>query len=165
MTDPAQGSRSRFGFWHKWMVIYSILGIVFGLVMAFGSTSALFQSYNRSVSQAFWGQSGLHEAVINYHPWVFAVLGSTLTGWFVCLLFLALSPFGRRERWAYVCFIVSLLIWAPLDSAFSIHFGIYKEAVFNLGAVLGYAIPLSRPTAISLVNHPDPSLYDPGTDP
>ncbi len=35
-----------------------------------------------------------------------------------------------------------MLAWAPLDSAFSIYFGIYTEAIFNLGAVLGYAIPL-----------------------
>jgi len=35
-----------------------------------------------------------------------------------------------------------MLAWAPLDSAFSIYFGIYIEAIFNLGAFLGYAIAL-----------------------
>jgi hypothetical protein len=35
-----------------------------------------------------------------------------------------------------------MLAWAPLDSAFSIYFGIYTEAIFNFAAVLGYAIPL-----------------------
>ena len=142
MKGPKLQSNRRFGFWQKWMVIYSILGIVFGLVMAFGSTSVLFQSYNQSVSQAFWGESDLHEAVSKYHPWIFAVLGSSITGWFVCLLFLALYPFKRKERWAYICFIISMLAWAPLDSAFSIYFGIYTEAIFNFAAVLGYAIPL-----------------------
>ncbi len=82
MKDPKLESNRRFGFWQKWMVIYSILGIVFGLVMAFGSTSVLFQSYNQSVSQAFWGEPDLHEAVSKYHPWIFAVLGSSLTGLF-----------------------------------------------------------------------------------
>ena len=33
-------------------------------------------------------------------------------------------------------------MWAPLDSAFSIYFGVYTEALFNIGAVTGYAIPL-----------------------
>jgi len=132
----------RFGFWQKWMVVYSIMCIILGLVMTFGSSSIIFQSYNRSVARAFWDQPYLHEAVSAYHPWIFAVLGSSLTGWSVCFLFLALYPFKRRERWAYYCFIISILVWASMDSAFSLYFGIHTEVLFNLGAVAGFAIPL-----------------------
>ncbi len=61
--------------------------------MTFGSTGIIFKIYNISVSEAFWGQPYLHAAVSGYHPWIFAVLGSTITGWSVCFLFLALYPF------------------------------------------------------------------------
>ena len=133
---------SEFDFWQKWMVVFSAIGILFGLLMAFGSTTAIFQNYNRSIAQAFWNQPQLHEAVKHYHPWIFAVLGTSIAGWSVCFLFLAIYPFKQRERWAYYCYIISLLVWAPLDSAFSIYFGIYVEAFFNIGAVALYAIPL-----------------------
>ena len=53
-----------------------------------------------------------------------------------------MCPIKRRERWAYYCIIISLQVWAPLDSAFSIYYGVHIEAVFNLCAVTGYAIPL-----------------------
>ncbi|MCK5689062.1 hypothetical protein KAI87_07325 [Myxococcota bacterium] len=142
MTEIPLREGSHFPFWQKWMVVYSSISIVLGLVMTFGSTSILFDAYNLSVSQAFWDQANLHEAVSAYHPWIFSVLGSTITGWSVTLLFIALYPFKRRERWAYFVYIASLLMWAPLDSAFSIYFGVYTEALFNIGAVTGYAIPL-----------------------
>jgi len=132
----------RFIFWQKWIVVYCVISIILGLVMTFGSTSIIFKSYNLSISEAFWGQPYLHGAVSAYHPWIFAVLGSTITGWSVCFLYLALYPFKRRERWTYYCFIISLLAWAPLDSAFSLYFGIYTEVLFNFGAVVGFAIPL-----------------------
>jgi hypothetical protein len=142
MNNSNPGSNSRFYFWQKWMVVLSAIGILFGLVMAFGSTSNIFQSYNHFVAQAFWGQTQLHKAVLNYHSWIFAVLGTSIAGWSVCYLFLAIYPFRRRERWVYYCYIISLLVWAPLDSAFSIHFGIHIEAVFNFVAITFYAIPL-----------------------
>jgi len=132
----------RFIFWQKWIVFYCIICIVLGLVMTFGSTGIIFKIYNISVSEAFWGQPYLHAAVSAYHPWIFAVLGSTITGWSVCFLFLALYPFKRRERWAYYCFLTSLLSWVSLDSAFSLYFGINIEVLFNLVSLSGFAIPL-----------------------
>ena len=140
--EDTQIQRARFGFWQKWMVVFSAISIILGLAMTFGSTSAIFQSYNRSIAEVFWGRTHLHEAVSSYHPWIFAVLGSSIAGWSVCYLYLALYPIKRRERWAYYCFILSLLIWAPLDTGFSLYFGIHTEALFNLGAVAGFAIPL-----------------------
>jgi hypothetical protein len=69
------------------MTVFSALGILFGLVMAFGSTSIIFQSYNRAVAQAFWNQSQLHDAVVHYHSWIFVVLGTSI--WLVSLLSLS----------------------------------------------------------------------------
>ena len=135
-------STGHFSFWQKWMVVCSAVFILFGLLMTFGSTSMIFQSYNRLVAEAFWGQPNLHEAVAEYHPWIFAVLGSSITGWSICYLFLALVPFKRRERWSYYCISLSILVWAILDSAFSVCFGIHIEVLFNLGALAGYAVPL-----------------------
>ena len=143
MKDSQNNSKGCFKFWQKWMVVYSILLILFGLLMTFGSTSAIFKSYNRAVAETFWSQPKLHETVAEYHPWMFAVLGSSLTGWSICYLFLAMFPFKRRERWSYYCIIFSILVWALLDSVFSVHFRIHIEALFNLGAVAGFAVPLT----------------------
>ena len=135
-------SNIRFIFWQRWIVFYSVIGILFGIVMVFGSTSIIFKMYNSTVSEAFWGQSYLPDALSAYHPWIFAVLGSTITGWSVCFLFLALYPFKRRERWTYYCLLISLLSWVSLDSAFSLYFGINFEVFFNFAALSGFAIPL-----------------------
>ncbi len=142
MKEVQNQTNRRFIFWQKWIVFYCIICIVLGLVMTFGSTGIIFKIYNISVSEAFWGQPYLHAAVSAYHPWIFAVLGSTITGWSVCFLFLALYPFKRRERWAYYCFLTSLLSWVSLDSAFSLYFGINIEVLFNFVSLFGFAIPL-----------------------
>ena len=143
MVNSRATAGRRFGFWQKWMVAVSIIGILMGLLMAFGSTGIFFKNYNRALAQAFWAQPQLHQAVAQYHPWIFTVLGSSIMGWCVCFLFLSFYPFKRRERWVYYCFIASLAVWAPLDSAMSIFYGIGVEALFKLGAALGFAIPLA----------------------
>lgn len=38
--------------------------------------------------------------------------------------------------------MLSVLVWAPIDTAFSIHFGVRMEALFNLGAVVEIVLPL-----------------------
>jgi len=142
MNDEVHMVDVRFNFWRKWLVICSAITILFSLMMVFGSTGFLFEFYNRQVATAIWGRPELHEAVVKYHAWIFGVLGSSIAGWSVCLLFIALYPFKRREKWAYYCILISILIWAPLDSAFSIYFGVYIEALFNLFAVTLFLIPL-----------------------
>lgn len=144
MGESQYGRQKHFRFWQWWMVVYSALGIAFGIYMAFGSTGPLFAKYNAALAKTFWGRPDLHEAVALYHPWIFSVLGAALAGWGVCLFFLSLFPFRRRERWAYVCIALSVLVWVSLDTVFSIRFGIYLEAGFNLVAAAGYAVPLAK---------------------
>ncbi|MFH1981878.1 MAG: hypothetical protein ABIL58_08535 [Pseudomonadota bacterium] len=144
MGELQHGGPKRFRLWQWWMVVYSGLGIAFGIFMAFGSTGPLFAAYNSAIAKALWARADLHEAVARYHPWIFSVLGAVVAGWCVCLFFLSLIPFRRRERWAWVCIALSLLVWAPLATVFSIRFGIYIEAGFNLAAAAGYAVPLAK---------------------
>lgn len=58
--DPGHDASRWFVFWQRWLVVYSMLGIVFfGVVMTFGSTGIVFEDYNRAIAEAFWGQSEL----------------------------------------------------------------------------------------------------------
>ncbi len=133
--------RSRFRFWQRWLVVVSGATVLFGLLMALGSGTWLFESYLGHVDEAFW-PAGRPAGADALYRWIFAVLGSSIAGWGVALTWIAHGPFGRRERWAQRCFLLSLGTWVFIDSGFSWHFGVHQEVLFNAAAVLLVGVPL-----------------------
>ena len=132
---------SSFGFWHRWLVVVCAMSAVFGFVMAIGSSSVLFESYLEHVDKAFW-EGGSPPGVRTFYTWIFAVLGSSIGGWGIALTYIAVGPFGRRERWAHRAMLVSITAWVIVDSSVSWYFGVYQEVLFNSGMVFAAGLPL-----------------------
>ena len=80
--------------------------------------------------------------VVTYHRFMHAVLGATIASWAVVLAFVAHHPFRAREPWAWWCFFFALLAWFPLDTAMSLYFGVWPNAVFNVVALVFLGVPL-----------------------
>jgi len=131
---------NRFYFWQTWLFAVGLVIVVFGLALAFFNQTAAFDLlFNDRINPVFWGIRDAPAEVAAFQQWIYGVLGATVAGWGVFLAFIARYPFRNRERWAWNCLAVGLLLWYTVDTALSLYFQVYFNAIFNtvlLGAVI-----------------------------
>ena len=93
---------SRFLFWQRWLFVFSLIVIVFGLCMALLNRTPLFDVFDKQVNPVFWGRGLLLPPGVGaFQGWSYGVLGATMAGWGVFLAFVTCYPFRNRERWAW----------------------------------------------------------------
>ncbi|MBU0493992.1 MAG: hypothetical protein KKA73_30200 [Chloroflexi bacterium] len=130
-----------FSFWQRWLLVVSFIIIVFGVAMALLNGTAVFDLlFNNQISPVFWGAETIPDVGIRFQQWIYGVLGATVAGWGVFLAFIAHYPFKAREKWAWNCVLIGLLLWYLIDTPISLYFGVVFNAVFNT-LLLVLAIP------------------------
>jgi cytochrome c biogenesis protein CcdA len=133
----------RFDFWQKWLVVVSLIVIVFGLMLAFLYDTPVFEWMDDLTTPAFWDHSSdITPAMRDYQQWTIGVMGAVMAGWGVQMLFVARYPFKKRERWAWTSIALALVTWFLVDESISLYYGVYFNAVFNLGLLVALAVPL-----------------------
>ena len=132
----------RFGFWHRYLLILSIIIVTFGIFMALFNQSPIFDLFNNQIDPVFFSDSPIPGSYAQFQGWVYGVLGSTMAGWGVMIFFIVQNPFRQREKWAWNAIAVSLGFWYLLDTGISLYFGVTFNAVFNTVLVLLLAPPL-----------------------
>jgi len=130
-----------FRFWQRWLFWASVSTAVLGVLLVFFDTRFL-PLFPEAMNEAFWGASTMPDEVVDYHRFTHAVVGATVASWAAILAFIAHYPFRAREPWAWWCVFVSLAIWFPLDTAMSLYFGAWPNAIFNLSALVFLGTPL-----------------------
>lgn len=121
----------RFDFWHRWLYVLSFMIIGFGLLMAIFNQSPAFSLFNLQIDPVFWDAESVPIAFVKFQSWVYGILGSTMVGWGLMLLFIVKHPFQKCEKWAWNAIATSLGFWYLLDTAISLNFGVNFNAVFN----------------------------------
>jgi hypothetical protein len=120
------------GFWDRWLLFVGWLLAVFGLLLGFLNQTRLFDvAFNRQIDSVFWSNGVPAESIELFQAWIYGVLGATVSGWGVFIVFLARYPFRRRERWARNCIAVGITVWYIADTSISLYFGVTFNAVFN----------------------------------
>ena len=132
----------RFLFWQRWLFVFSLIVIVFGLGMALLNRTPLFTIFDSQVNPTFWGTSPLPVGVSAFQGWAYGVLGATMAGWGVFLAFVAHYPFRNRERWAWNALLMGLSLWYLTDTALSLYFGVIFNAIFNTAIFILAMLPL-----------------------
>ncbi len=130
----------RFNFWQRWLFLIGIVIVSFGIFMAIFNQTAIFGLFNNQIDPVFWGSTPIPEAFTQFQGWVYGVLGSTMAGWGIMLLFIIQYPFRQREKWAWNAIAISLGFWYLLDTGISLYFGVNFNAVFNT-LLLVFLIP------------------------
>jgi len=97
-------------------VIGGLLLFLSGFVPA---THALMERAFSSTPELVWS------------PFFVAVLGPTIASWGVLFTALVAQFFSTPTRRLWKALIWSVAIWAPLDSALCLYFGVYAGAVVN----------------------------------
>lgn len=131
-----------YKFWRYWLLLVSIFITVFGFVMALFNTTIVFAFFNDQINPVFWSTSSVPSQAQAFQAWVYGAWGSTVFGWGVTMFFIALYPFTRRERWAWHCVFVSVVLWFILDTGISWWFGVMVNVMLNITILVLVLIPL-----------------------
>lgn len=124
--------------------------LAFALVLAF-----LPQTVQPIWNLLFFGAvappAWLTPEAARYIAFIHAVLGAVMVGWSVLLLWLGLGPLRRGEPWAWNAAATSVGVWYALDSAMSVHWGFWPNAVLNTLFLVLFAWPLLRMRRVKAV--------------
>ena len=132
----------QFPFWQRWLFVFSLIVIVFGLGMALLNRTLLFAIFDSQVNPVFWGANPLPPGANEFLGWSYGVLGATMAGWGVFLAFIVRYPFQARERWAWSALTLGLSLWYLIDTSISLFFGVAFNAIFNTVIFILAALPL-----------------------
>jgi hypothetical protein len=131
-----------FSFWQRWLFIFSLIVVIFGMGMATLNRTPLFAIFDSQVNPVFWSTNSLPVDVDSFQGWAYGVLGATMAGWGVFLAFIAHYPFRNRERWAWNALLIGLSLWYLADTALSLSFGVVFNAIFNTAIFILAMLPL-----------------------
>lgn len=131
---------SRTVFWWRWLTCAALLVLGFGLALVFAASpmQVAFESLYYTPS----APSPLSPDAVTYTAFMGAVMGATMIGWSVLLLFVLRGPFRRMETTAWQMITISLATWFISDTAASLWFGFWQNAVLNTTVLMLFAIPL-----------------------
>jgi hypothetical protein len=133
-----------FGFWQRWLFVVGLFVIIFGLLMSFLSQTGPFDLlFNNQINPIFWGGRTAPEEVVSFQGWIYGVLGATVAGWGITLAFIARYPFKNKEKWAWNCVTLGMLVWFIVDTAISLYFGVIFNALFNTFLLIAVMIPVT----------------------
>ena len=74
---------------------------------------------------------------------LYGVLGATISGWGIFMIFIAHFPFRERQPWAWNCFAAGLTIWFIFDTTLSALHHVLFNVAFNTVLLLLVALPLA----------------------
>jgi hypothetical protein len=130
-------------FWQKWLLVLGIAMVPLGLLLAFfNQTTVAGIDFNQYINPVFWGTTVLSAESILFQRWIYGVLGAVMAGWGVFIAFMAYYPFKRRERWSWNCLLIGFLVWFLPDTAISIYFKVYMNALINTCLFVLAILPL-----------------------
>lgn len=132
-----------FSLWQRWLFYISIFIAAYGLSLAlFNQTSSFNLLLNDRINPVFFNSIKVDQQVNLFQKWIYGVLGATVFGWGIFLSFIAHSPFKRKEKWAWNCFLTGIICWFVVDTSISFYFTVVFNAIFNIVLFIGILIPL-----------------------
>jgi len=131
-----------FKFWQRWLLVLSIVIVLFGLGMALLNNTPIFDILNHQIDPVFWDDQPIPSQAIAFRSWVYGVSGAVMAGWGVFFIFLAHFPFQRKEKWAWYCLLVGTLVWYVPDTFISLASGVILNAIINTALLALLILPL-----------------------
>ena len=120
-----------FSFWQRWLFTVGLIITVFGIAMALFSGTPLFDLLNRQIDPAFWGMDAVDNVAKRFQQWIYGAWGATIAGWGIFPTYIAHYPFKKKERWAWHCSVLGLVVWFILDTSLSYFYKVYFNVALN----------------------------------
>ena len=132
-------------FWSRWVLLLSLVLIVYGLAMAIAPKLM----NDTLVAPLLYHDAGLRgalillaEPVLSYVRVLYGLLGAVTTGWAIMIGWIAFHPFRKGEPWAWNALVVTVSAWALLESYVKLVNGLGPWSMAHLSLLLAYSLPL-----------------------
>jgi len=133
-----------FNFWQKWLVGVGIYHVILGLMMAFfGQSPFMDWLINQYYDPIFWPDNEISQSAAAFKGWIISLFGAVIASWGIFIAFIAYYPFKLREKWAWSAIAIAISLWFVIDTAYSLHYGVAINAIFNIITFALFAVPLS----------------------
>lgn len=134
---------NRFLFWQQWLFYSSLLFALFGIVFALYGNNPFFIHYNNALADIFWQREHIPANAEKFRAFIWGSLGGTIACCYVLLAFIAMYPFRKKEKWAYLATAVAFGTWIVIDSAVSVYYGVnFQVYLTNTFSFIVKALPL-----------------------
>ncbi len=127
--------------WVWWLSFLAILIILTGILLTVMGLNNLYLSINSNILALFYGLIP-KQAAGEELWWSFFGFGLLSTGNGIFLLYVALSPFRKMEKWAWLAVFISIMIWFTIGASISIMFLIYIDLVIYASILILTLLPL-----------------------
>jgi len=132
----------KFDFCYKWLLFDSFIIIAVGVYIAFLKNTPLFILFDAPIDLVFWGNGIIDTGTVLFKGFIYSLLGVLMIVWGIQLFFIIKFALRKKEKWAWFCIFISVIVWFPIDETFSIYYGVYFNAIFNIPFLLLLLIPL-----------------------
>ena len=133
----------KFKFWVTWLKIVSILFAFFGLIIAlFNQTKIFYIAFNNWINPVFWDNVQPTSETLHFQQWIYGLLGATCLMVGILIYFISKNAYAKKEKWAWDCLLMGLILWFVIDTPISFYFNVYFNVVFNLMLLLAVLLPL-----------------------
>jgi len=134
---------SRFLFWQKWLTLANVFALLVGLWVAFAGNTFPLSIHNAFTEEVFLDGESFSPQVLALKNWLFGIIGGTIVGFHLLMIFISEHAFKKKEKWAYQAMWLGLLSWFCIDSGISIfsHAG-YNVWLINAPALIMIGTPL-----------------------
>lgn len=134
---------SKFQFWRKWLTYANLMTVGVGLLVALAGNSVFFDIHNNFTKVVFFNGVEFSEEVLRFKNWLFGIIGGTIVGFHVLMIFISENAFSKKEPWAYKALWSGLASWFVIDSAISFYYGaLHNIVLINLVALVIIGVPL-----------------------
>ena len=135
--------RNRNRALENWLVTVGLLLAVFGVVMAVSSDSHLFRLiFDPLIESRFW-PGDLPPEAERFRAWVYGAWGGTVAGFGLLMTAIARPAISGGNKRLRLSALAALVVWFVVDSAASLGYGAWGNAVFiNLPTLLALGLPL-----------------------
>lgn len=128
-----------------WLKVASDVVVLFGLLVVFASVSSTAAPVSFLADLIFWPMDGAQSVATETNHLFSAILGGVMTGWGVLLYLLTTRLYPQDPSLARLLITVSIGSWFFIDSLGSIAAGAPLNALFNVGFLALFLIPLWSP--------------------
>ena len=130
-------------FWKNWLIVVSLIIVVYGLGLAFFGQSTLFNLLlNNQINEVFWSSTQPPVEFIKFQQFNLGVLGSVVAGWGIIMAFIFYHTFDNRQKWVWNAVMLGLIVWYIPDTIISIVHFAYSNAIMNTLLFVLLTIPL-----------------------
>jgi hypothetical protein len=120
----------------------SLVIVLFGLFIALLNGTSFFKPFGDQFDQAFWPSGGITDQERNFQQWTYGLLGATMVGWGIFMLFIVKNAFPKREKWAWNGVLFGVLAWYLIDTSISGYHGVGANMLLNTVILVLVLIPL-----------------------